>query len=432
MRMTNRRLKKLMQNNPIRVEPKRKRETADYAANYTEKWKKQEKKEERIMRKNWKLILVTAAIVLSLTVIISAAVISYYYRTPKGDIIDEAGNIVKNTAGVDSIVNDSAVSGEGYHIASVTWTMVDNRTTLAVWVSNDSMELTGLTAVTEDGEYPLPQSTFNLTGGYVGYTTTDIAKPTVFTLKCDTPAFERQITFQPEDVIPAESTSNGLTLFGTTEGSTVYIGVNDNNFLDSELFKDAALAFVKTSLETVTDNEGNEYTDGTGGTNRDDTLSTRQHYEIPEGNRIVSVKTERIKTIYSFGEAANLGYAPSVSVPVPDDGETLTGDWALIDTEGFRYIINSVRRTGETLTFTTDEGLTYDGVYSIDTVMPSTYVYTGVNGYGMPSGGGSNEEWTFEFEEGKLENVINETGEIDVCVFEIGLCYAGEWELVFE
>lgn len=384
------------------------------------------------MKRNWKLIPITAAIILSLTVIISAAVIGYYYRTPKGDIIDEAGNTVEDTAEVDSAVNDSSVSGEGYHIASVTWTMVDDRTTLAVWASSDSMELTGLTAVTEEGEYPLKKTTFNLTGGYVGYTTTDITKPTVFMLKCDDPAFERQITFQPEDVIPAESTSNGLTLFGTTEGSTVYIGVNDDNFLDSQLFRDAELAFVKTSFETVTDNEGNEYTDGTGGTSRDDTLSTRQHYEIPEGSRIVSMKTEYLKTIYSFGEAANLGYAPSVAVPVPDDGKTLTGSWALIDTEGFRYIINSVSRTGETLTFTTDEGLTYEGVYSIDTVMPSTYVYTGINGSGMPSGSGSKSEWTFELDEGQLEEVMNENGEIDVCVFEIGLCYAGDWELNFD
>jgi len=432
--ISNRKLKKLMQNHPVPIAPKRKGELAAYAAQYVQNPKENTEKEYRIMKKNWKPILIAAAVALSMTAVISAAVVGYYYRTPGGDIIDEAGGKVEETGNVDSIVNDSAVFGEGYDIVSVTWTKSDTGTTLAVWATQDSMELTGLTAATDEGEYPLTKSTFNVTGGYVGYTTTDIAKPTVFTLKCENPAFERKITFQPADTIPVESTSNGLTLFGTTEGTTVYIGINDNNVLDSELFRDAELSFGKTMLETVTDTEGNTYTGGSrGGTNRsDDKLTTRQDFKMPADARIASVRTPYLEVLYSFGKASALGTAPTVRLPVPCDGETLTGEWLLLDTEGFRYAINSIHRDGNTITCTTDDALTYSGTYTVSTEF-ATFLYIPIRGpEGDINPSGSSHEWTYDFGEEQIEKYTDENGELELYLFEMELCYEGGWELHFD
>lgn len=427
MKMTDRRLKQILRENPVQVEPKRREELLSRIGEFAEE-------EYAVTKRSARKILVIAALAVVLTMLISAAAVAYYYRTPDGTIVDKEGNAADTTENVTSGENDRGLSGTGYVIPAVTWTTANGQTTLAVWATRASEELTGLTAVIEGKPYPLTKATFNLNGNLVGYTAEGVPEPTVFTLTCERPAFTETVNFLPQDVIPAECTSNGLTLFGTAVGNTVYIGVNDANFLNMELAKTAKLTFVKPSGEEVTDSTGAVHADSRGGSSRDTELTTYARYDIAEGASIVSLKTPYLKIFYNFAESGALrdGTAPSVKVPVPADGETLEGEWVLLDSDGFRYVIRSIKREGDDLRFVAPEGLTYEGVYSIAADMPGTYLYTGISGGDMMSGGGSKYEWTMNFRDGELAEHTDENGEIHLGVFEMAIVYEGDWELHFE
>lgn len=428
MKKSDRRLDELMRAHPIKVEPERK----NIVLAYLREQRAEESAEEKMMKKrNIRRIAVIAAVALSLTMMVSAAVVSYIYRTPNGEFIDDQGNIIPDLQ-TQSVETSRGIHGNGYSIPSVTWTTAKDRTSLAVWVTRDSEELLGLTAVIDGTEYPLEKRTFNLNSGYIGYTAEGMEKPSEFTLKCRSPLFEEQVSFMPEDVIPAECYSNGMTLFGTTSGRTIYIGINDENYLNSEIFRHAELVFVKPVEETVTDNTGAEYSGSSGGTNRDNNMLTQMNYDeqIPEGNTAVSMHTSYLRVIYSFMEAADHGLAPSVKVPLPADGETITGEWHLVDCDGFSYIIDSVSRKGNEVIFTTEDGLTYDGVYEVAGDMPGNYIYAQLDGEGNSSSGGSRNEWSIE-PYSALDEFADENGEISVSIFEMGVTYAGDWTLDF-
>lgn len=427
MKMTDRRLKQILREHPVQVEPKRREELLSRIGEFAEE-------EYAVTKRSARKILVIAALAVVLTMLISAAAVAYYYRMPDGTIVDKEGNAAETTENVASGENDRGISGTGYVIPAVTWTTANGQTTLAVWTTRASEELTGLTAVIEGKPYPLTKATFNLNGNLVGYTAEGVPEPTVFTLTCESPAFTETVNFLPQDVIPAECTSNGLTLFGTAVGNTVYIGVNDANFLNMELAKTAKLTFVKPSGEEVTDSTGAVHGDSRGGSSRDSELTTFARYSIAEGASIVSLKTKHLKTIYNFAEtgAMQSGTAPSVKIPVPADGETLEGEWVLMDSDGFRYTIRTVKREGNDLRFTAPDGLVYEGEYSIASDIPGTYLYTGISGAGVISGGGSKYEWTMNFREGELAAYTDETGAITLSVFEMAIVYEGDWELCFD
>ena len=68
-----------------------------------------------------------------------------------------------------------------------------------------------------------------------------------------------------------------VVAFANTDGGKIYIGINDENYLNSELFRHAELSFVKTVEETVTDNTGTEYSGCSGGSNRDNNMLTQMN-----------------------------------------------------------------------------------------------------------------------------------------------------------
>ena len=429
MKKKNKQLENLLRANPIAVDARRKDELLVQLRAACDPLKE----ENSMKKRNLRRILIAAAVVGCLTMLVSAAVVGYLYSTPDGIIVDEAGNQVEED-NARTTHNSRYISGDGYHIRSVTWTMSNGRTTLAVWVTPDSDELVGLTAVIDGAEVPLEKKTFNLSSGLIGYTTTDVKEPTEFTLRCKSPVFEELVSFRPEDLIPAECTSNGITLFGTTAGSTVYIGVSDENYLTSEIFRHSELVFVKPVYETVTDNTGAQYGDSIGGTIRDDTMLMQMQYpDMPAGNIAVSLSAPYVKVVYSFNEAEEMGTAPSVMIPLPADGETVTGAWKLVDADGFSYIVDSITRSGEQLTFTT-EGLTYEGIYDVAEDMPGNYVYTDLVGNGKRASteSGTNETWIIPANKGEtLEDYADENGEILLTIWEMGVTYAGDWTLDF-
>jgi len=430
-----------MRDNPISVDSSGKADVLRYIG---EMCSEDSGKGKYMKKRSIKRIVIIAAAVLSLTMMVSAALVSYIYRTPDGQFVDESGTQTEKTDRVQSAENLNDIMGEGFAITSVTWTQANGRTTLAVWTAPDAEELTGLKAVIDGKEYPLEKKAFNLSGGYIGYTTTNIDEPTEFLLVCGSPAFEAVVSFVPEEVVP-ENYSNGMTLFGTVEEGKVFIGVNDENYLTSGLFRNARVSFVAIHDETVTDNMGNEYTDiGKRLSYKKEMidkgmlLQLNASRKVPAENTVVSVHTPCLEVIYDFRQAARDGLAPSVNIPLPADGETITGEWVLLGSDGFSYVINSISRNGNSLEFVSDHGLTYDGIYSVAsdrTTLPRNHIITNIKGEGGFYSKGminNNEMWTSEVMEGNvLEDYIDENGEFILELKELNIVYEGDWTLNF-
>ena len=99
MRMSNRRLKKAMQEHPVTVQPKKKDEMLAFARMCDER-EKHEDLEDGLQMKYIKMkkvrTLIAAAAILSVTAIgVTAGIVNYYYRTPGGNIVDQSGTVIE-------------------------------------------------------------------------------------------------------------------------------------------------------------------------------------------------------------------------------------------------------------------------------------------------------------------------------------------------
>jgi len=381
-------------------------------------------------------ILAVAALAAALTMMISAAAVIRYYRTPGGAVMDKNGNPPPVTEIIASGENDRIISGEGYRIPRITWSAVDGITTLAVWSAPSADDLIGLRAVTDAGEiYPLTKTAFNLVSSYVGYTTDRFPAPQPFTLMCDSPAFSERVVLLTDDIITVQSACGGITLFGSAVENTVFYGVNDAIFPTMELSKTAEIVLSKLHGNTeITDTAGKITVGGRGGSRAsEEELTTWAVYDITQGSSIASLRARSIRVNLNFAASGAIadGTAPHVYVPVPNDGQTLTGNWLLLDSDGFTYEINSVSREGRTLRFSSDEGLRYSGTHPIMPCSPGSWVITGILGRGMVAGSGTGNTWTMEFPENGWKEYQNEKGWIPICIFEMAYNYVGEWELDF-
>ncbi len=436
-RGTDTRLKRLMQEHPIEVVPTKKEAFLE-AIREMERESEKERGGYGMKKQNWKPVFVIAAMVLCLTMLLSAGALVYYYRIPGGEFVDEVGQVLENPAETDSTINDRSIRiGENLTIAAVTWAQAENHTTLAVWVDGDSVELENLVAVVDGVEYPLEKKTFHLGGGQVGYTAVDVPKPVSLVLRCDSPFFKETITFSPEDIM-TEATVGNVTLFGSAAGNTLYIGVSDSTYLDSPIFEHAELSLIMTDTGNsyVMDNEGNTYQGSKGGsTTRSDSFLTFQQYDIPAGNHIIYHYTDAMKMIYFYPQA-DAGKSPRVKLPLPAVGESLEGSWVLLDDDGISCIISKITRQAEdTVIITVPDGVVVNGVKDTGASCMPGLVRTDVadptgTSMGVVSGGGG-DTYDIRVLDGTLDDWTNEKGEITVCIHELRLEYIGEWELDF-
>ncbi len=428
-RGTDTRLKRLMREHPIEVVPTKKEAFLE-----TIREMENESEEERggygMKKRNWKPVFVIAAMVLCLTMLLSAGALVYYYRIPGGELVDDVGQVLENPAETDSAINDRYIRiGENLTIAAVTWAQAENHTTLAVWVDGDSVVLENLVAVVDEVEYPLEKKTFHLGGGQVGYTAVDVPKPVSLVLRCENPAFTETVNFTPEQIM-TECTVGNITVFASTAGNTLYMGVSDAMYLENPLFTHAELSLVTAIMGNsyVTDNEGNTYETTTGGSeNWSDNFLTFQRYDIPPENRIVSLYTDSMWAIYDYPYASE-GKSPTVKIPLPAVGESLEGHWALIDESGISFVFAQISRTEEGVAvLSAPEGMTVQSeLYGGGNCIPGLAGNIGSN-----SCGGGGDTYDVKVIDGTLDDWTNENGEITICVRELRLEYVGEWELDF-
>ena len=424
MKLSDRRLKRLMRVHRIPVWPKKKEDFLHRIAEYTETMNTPRDKEEKHMM-HWRRIrpaVVMLAVLLSLTTVISAALAAgYYFAAPDGSMFDEDGNSVDMTEEVDLVLIDHPLVGNGYSITAITWTEVNNLTTLTVWINSAGLSMDGLTAVIDESEYVLTAAQYNLGSGLVGYTATDIPQPETFILKCDEPMFNEEISLHPDQLISSAAADQGISIYGRADGNKVYYGLNDSNIMKTDLYRYAEGVSGTFWTHAVTDSNGSTTAFPKNldlGTNWD--ILTRR-CEYPDIEQISSIQCRSILLQYFFDDAFHSGQMPVISIPVPEDEGIIEGEWKLLDSAGIDFTINRIRREGDTLSYESDNGAVIDpsvfhGLRSISiqtSCLEDSSVY------------GNNGKMTF------AENSLDVLHNLQLGITSIYFSYEGNWELNF-
>lgn len=358
MRMSNRRLKKTLQEHPVTVQPKKKDEMLAFARMCDER-EKHEDLEDGLQMKYIKMkkvrTLVLAAVILSLmAVAVTAGIVNYYYRTPGGKIVDRSGAVIENTGDISLKMTGEKIKRENYTIEEVDWVSKDGNTTFTVWMSADSPDMPGLYAKYNDTDYPLTKSFIIRDKGgnplAVGYTAVNFPEPQVpnsenrenpLWIVNEDPLVSVRVNFEPEGVETASVTVNDITFSGYIYNGHLYYNLEDHTLENSPLMEISTDYRMYTFIETVTDADGNEhelerrsYSSGEG-------ISMDSFQKLPENVTPASVTCQYMNGVYLLRDIENITYC---DLPIPEVGETLTGEWVIFDYAGIRKTITEIKR----------------------------------------------------------------------------------------
>lgn len=372
MKLNNRRLKQMMRENPYSVQPKKKDEMLILA------WMQDEQQQERkdgfsmkYMKKHKIGALIAAVmILLGMACAISAGIVQYYYHTPGGNIIDQERSFVDEPEGLSLKMTEKEIRGKGYTITEVNWTSVGGKSTFTVWVSADSVDLKGLTATIGDTEYVLKKSHVTKTEDgkplNYGYVSLDVPEPENFKaeigpesslkLRITEPEARHYIFFVPEDCEPFEDIYEDITLSGYYYDEKIYYGAIDNVLINSELNDLISSAISFPEIYTLIGMDGTSYVQGEN--------FAKISYGVGEGSdveRFVEIPgivpqrlyVEHILSDYDFLPVEGKTYC---ELPIPEPGQTLTGEWKIFDAAGITFTITKITREDEkTIAFTTSD-----------------------------------------------------------------------------
>lgn len=434
MKLNNRRLMRMMRENPYTVQPKKKAEMLAFTRTYDEKkqtfggWNM-----KRITSKRIRPLLILATILSVMAVAVTAGLVRNYYQMPDGTIADESGNIIdpallESNEDFALKMTGEPIVGDDYTIISVSWLRVNGNTTLSVWATSDSVELEGLSVVLDEAQYPVTNTLYDY-DGYIGYTAFDIPNPTGMKLICKKPEFSYDISFE-NDRVSEECYSNGITLSGYVENEKIYIRFTDQALAETELLRNADVAY-NTGFAVAYDNFGNEYQQK--GSYHYDNVYYGNYVDFRTGNVYVPVYTkvhfpELIMTYYF--DTLDSDLLPAVRIPVPEKGSSLTGNWILLDADGFHYEINSIthEENGD-IRLESDCGVEYTGEYSISDVLN---VQLAVNGRIISQQGNTSRViLDFFSENDSVENYLTQDNALEISLAHMMLEYSGEWTLTF-
>ncbi len=358
MKMSDRRLKRILRENPVPVQPKKKEEMLAFARTCDEREKNEETEDGlqmKYMRKHKIRTLVLAAVILSLmAVAVTAGIVNYYYRTPGGKIFDQSGTIVEDAGNISLKMTGEALTGGGYTIEEINWLSYNGQSTFTVWMSADSEEPQNLRAEIDGVEYPLTESfvTRDPDGNLlcVAYSTTNMPEPQNWSpdtdtgnvwILCDEPFISRYIFFEPTDIRPVHTTSDGITVTGYTHNDTLYLGVDDDVMKQSPLNDLISSAWGSFSHKDMTDTDGivHENFQWHGHVTGDGGIADVSY---PLGGIVPSSVTGAgILLTAHIAEKENVTFC---EIPIPEEGETLTGEWVIMDAAGIRLTATEITR----------------------------------------------------------------------------------------
>ena len=402
MKMSDRRLKRILQENPVPVKPEKKEAMLEFARMCDEQEKNEETEDGsnmKYMRTHKFRTLIAAAVILSLmAVAVTAGIVNYYYRTPGGKIVDKSGAVVTDTGNLSLKMTGEKITGENYTIEEVDWVSKDGNTTFTVWMSADSPEMPGLYARYNGIDYPLTKSfvTRDKDGNplSVGYTALNFPEPQIpnsenwdkpLWIASEEPRVSVWIGFEPEGVETVSVTAHDITVSGYIYDGHLYYDIKDHTLETNPLAEITKIHRMYASLETMTDTDGKEhelerrsYSCGEGGT-----MSSFQ--KLPENVTPASFPIRFLNGAYYFREIEGVTCG---ELPIPEIGETLTGEWVFFDYAGIRRTITEIRREKYSITYySPEEDHTYprylpEGLFN-DTV---TSVGYNVSFFGLENG----------------------------------------------
>lgn len=372
MKMSDRRLKRIMKENPVSVQPEKKEEMLLLAWMQDEaEQKRKDGLQMKYMKKHKIGALIAAVILLiSMTGVISAGLIGYYYHTPGGNILNHECDFVDEPKGLSLKMTEKEIRGKGYTITEVNWTSVGGKSTFTVWVSADSVNLKGVTAKIGDTEYVLKKSHVTKTKDgkplNYGYSSLDVPEPENFKagigpesslkLQITEPEAWHYIFFVPEECEPVEDVYEDVTLYGYCYDDKIYYGFTDSLLINSDLNT------LIDSIQNFSDNGTLVAADGTSYVQNEDFGKTK--YGVGEGSSVEiyeeipgitpqELHLERFLSTYHLMPVEGITYC---ELPIPEPGQALTGEWKIFDAAGITFTITKITREDEkTITFTTPD-----------------------------------------------------------------------------
>lgn len=455
MKMSDHRLKRLLQENPVPVKPEKKKEMLEFARSCDEKTEETEDGSTMKFIKMKKVrTLIAAAAILSLTAVaVTAGIVHYYYRTPGGNIFDESGTMVSEPENIALKMTDTEIRGIGYTIAEVNWVRTGGSTTLTVWTTADSVELKGLRAKIGETEYPLNKSfvTKDKDGNplYIGYTAANVPEPESDTVQndglalwIDEPEKWHGIFFVPEDAVVVEDTSENITVTGCYYDGLLYLGASLD--LEGTHLQDYVTnVSIGPAYHSLTDISGNEISErprqyyGIG-----DGASFDRYTELPEDFLPGTFRSENVYANYTIRPVENVTYC---DIPIPEKGETLTGEWVFCDFGGIKRTITEITRDKYYITLYSPDSdkviLRSDNLPAHDyipeglvaenaTQIQIGYI-SGGEGLAHPSVTQPKDGYLFRFVSKTLDEYCETHDTVRVGLGSLFVTYSGDWTLTF-
>ena len=378
MKMSDRRLKRILRENPVPIQPEKKEEMIAFARicdkNQTSKDLEDGLQMKYIKLKKVRTLIAAAAILSLMAVAVTAGIVNYYYRTPGGNIVDQTGTILEKPENMSLKMTGKELTGVGYTIEEVNWLSYNGQSTFTIWLTADSAVPQNLRAVMDNTEYPLKESfiTKDKDGNplCIGYTALGMPEPQNVTsdsrlntlwLVCDEPFISTRIYFEPTDIQPVQSSGNGISVTSYIYNGNLYFGAEDT-VLEQSPISDMISMRWSSIFPVVTTTDGTVY-DG-----YEDKLFTfsygvgdggmvDQFYQIPEGIAIDSVNLPYVYITAALEQKENVTYC---DLPIPEIGETLTGEWTLLDLEGMKFTVTKITRDKYSINYySPDKALRY-------------------------------------------------------------------------
>ncbi len=367
MKMSDRRLKRILRENQLPVQPKKKEEMLEFARECDEKTEELEdgSSMKYIKMKKVRTLIAAAAILSLMAVAVTAGIVNYYYRTPGGKIVDQSGAVVTDTGNLSLKMTGEPIMGEGYTIEEVDWVSKDGNTTFTVWMTADSLEMPGLYARYHGIDYPLTKSfvTRDKDGNplSVGYTAVNFPEPQTpnsdnwdnpLWVACEEPLVSTRINFEPEGVETVSVTAHDVTARGYIYDGHLYYDIEDHTVENGPLAEITETFRMYASIETVIDTAGKEhelerrsYSCGEGGT-------MSSFLRLPENVTPASFPIRFLNGDYYLCKIEGVTYG---ELPIPEIGETLTGEWVIFDYAGIRRTITEIKREKYSITYYSPE-----------------------------------------------------------------------------
>ena len=164
------------------------------------------------------------------------------------------------------------------------------------------------------------------------------------------------IFFVPENVEPVSDVHEDVTLTGYYYDEKLYYGVTDNVLANSKMNNLISSSFIMQGDRTLVGTDGISYV-------QNNTIG-KNTYEVGEGSSMnyceeipgVTPQTYHTKALITHHFLLPVEGKTYCELPIPEPGQTLTGEWKIFDAAGVTFTITKItRENSKTITFTTSD-----------------------------------------------------------------------------